>query len=173
MSIVGEPVPVMSNRLRFAPIAAVTVLTALAAAGCGSSSSQPHKTSALVATADPVCHKVAVKREAANAALHEVSSSSTKTLQVLARVAPGIASVEHNAVVVLSKLKPSASEATEWDAILLGMRLLAEDTTKLAAAAHANNLIEVRHIDTNGKQLQEKLAVIAKRNGFAYCGVTS
>ena len=171
MSIVGEPVPVMSNRLRFAPIAAVTVLIALAAAGCGSS--QPHKISALVTTADPVCHKVSVKREAANAALHEASSSTTKSLQVLAKVAPGIALVEHNAVAVLSKLKPSASEATEWDAILLGMRLLAEDTTKLATAAKADDIAEVHSIDANGKQLQEKLAVIAKRNGFSYCGVSS
>jgi|GEM_PF-6025467 hypothetical protein len=165
----------MSKRLRFAPIAAATVLTALLAAGCGSSNSsgQPHKTSALVATADPVCQKVAVKREAANAALHEVSSSTTKTLQVLAKVAPGIASVENSAVATLSKLKPTTAEETEWDAILLGMRLLAEDTTKLAAAAKADNINEVHRIDTAGKQLQEKLAVIAKRNGFAYCGVTS
>jgi hypothetical protein len=149
------------------------VLTALAAAGCGSSSSQPHKTSALVATADPVCHKITVKREAANAALHEVSSSTTKTLHVLAQVAPGVASVENNAVTVLSKLKPSSAEATEWDAILLGMRLLAGDTSRLAAAAKANDIAEVHSVDAAGKQLQEKLAVIAKRNGFSYCGISS
>jgi hypothetical protein len=160
----------MSQRLRFAPIAAVIVLAALAA-GCGSS--QSHKPSALVTAADPICQKVAAQREAANSALHGVSHSTTKTLRILARIAPSVATIEHNAVVTLSKLKPSSSEAHEWTTILLGMRLLAEDTTKLATAAKANNIAEVHHIDASGKQLRERLAVIAKRNGFSYCGVTS
>jgi hypothetical protein len=160
----------MSQKLRFILIPAVAALAAIAATGCGSS--QSHK-SALVAAADPICQKVAEQREAANSTLRGASSSTAKTLQVLTRIAPEIATIEHNAVSTLSKLKPPASEAHEWPTILVGMRLLADDTTKLAAAAKANNIEEVRTIDTHGRELRERLAAIAKRSGFSYCGISS
>lgn len=162
----------MSQKPRIAPLAAFAVFLMLAATGCGSSNSGS-STNALVAAADPICHKVAVEREKANAALSAVSSSSTKTLQVLAKVAPGVAAVEHSAVATLGALKQSGSQSKDWQTMLVGMRLLANDTSQLATAAKANNLEAVHKITAGGKQVREKLTVIAKSEGFTYCGITS
>jgi hypothetical protein len=164
----------MSRKLRFVPIAAVTIFVALAAAGCGGSgSTSSHKLTALVNVADPICQKVAVKRESVNAALRAAGSSSAQSLQVLAREAPAVATLEHAAVQLLGTLKQAGSESKEWKTILLGMRLLAEDTTQLASAAKRNDIEEVHRIDSGGKTLREKLATIAKDSGFSYCGVSS
>jgi hypothetical protein len=161
----------MPHRFRFAPIALVTMLVALAAAGCGSS--QPHKLSALVTAADPICKEVAEKRAAANAALQNVSSSTAKSLALLAKLAPGVAKVEHEEAVTLDALKQNGSASQDWKTILTGMQQLANDTTQLAADAKAGNITAVHSVIASGRTIQQKLAVIAERDGFTYCGRTS
>jgi hypothetical protein len=157
----------MRHRTRFVPIIAVA---AFAASGCGS---QSHTRSKLVAVADPVCQKVAEKREAANAALQTVAASSTKTLKVLARVAPIVASYEHNEVLLLSNLKAPASQAKDWQEMLTGMRELANDSTQLGIEAKAKKLGAVREIDLRGRIVQQRIGAIATRDGFTFCGRTS
>jgi hypothetical protein len=154
----------MSQKLRLVPIAAIA---AIAAAGCGS---QSHKPSPLVAAADPICQTVAAQTASANAALREVSTSTAKTLHVLARVAPGIASSEHRAVDMLGALRQSGSQTDDWHTMLLGLRQLADVSTQLAAAARAKNLGDIHQIIAGGVKIQRELAIIAARDGFAYCG---
>jgi hypothetical protein len=162
----------MSQKRRIAALAALAVFLVLAAAGCGSSNSGS-SSKALVAAADPICHKVAVQREKANAALSAASSSSTQTLKVLAQVAPGVAAIEHSAVSELSNLRQSGYHSKAWQTLLTGMRLLANDTTKLATYAKTKDLGAVHSVIASGKQIRDQLTVIAKNQGFTYCGSTS
>jgi hypothetical protein len=161
----------MSNKLRLAPIA---IVVAIAAAGCGSSNNSTANNSAakakLVAEADPICKHVAVKREAANASLHGTSKS---TLEKLAQLAPKVSVTEHQAVEQLRALKTPASLSQEWQQMLSGIEQLANDTTKLAVVAKANDLKKVEALTASGRKVREKLTVIATRDGFAYCGRTS
>jgi hypothetical protein len=148
--------------------------------GCGggsntSSSAASKPPASLVAAADPICKAVAGKREAANAALREVAQSTAKTLQVLAQVAPGVAGDQRHEVSVLRALKltGAASHSKDWQTMLLGLELLAADTTQLAVQAKAKDITAVHKIVLEGHKVQQKLTVIAARDGFTYCGRTS
>jgi diaminopimelate decarboxylase len=160
----------MSKKRRLASTAALTAFIALAAAGCGSQSHQP---SPLVAAADPICQKVNTNSANANAELRKASTSTADTLRVLARVAPTIAAEEHAAVDQLGALKQSGSQTEDWHTLLLGMRELADDSSKLATAAKAKDIAAIHTIVAGGVKIQQKLAVVAEREGFAYCGRTS
>jgi len=170
----------MSHRFQFVPIAAVSALVALVAAGCGGQSHQgsslaesaapPQSYAALVAAADPICKKVAASSASANEALAKVSTSTAKTLQLLARVVPGIAAEEQDAIAALGALKQSGSQTHDWQTMLLYLRQLADGSKQLGAAAKAKDLEATHKITANGVQIQQKLGVIAARDGFAYCG---
>ena len=172
----------MSQRLRFVPTASVTALIALAAAGCGGGGSSPPSSSvaevtqptktyaALVAAADPICKKIAVKSAKANASLAKVSGSAAKTLLVLARVVPRIAKEDQKAVKALGALEQSGSQTQDWHTMLLYLRELANNSAELATAAKAENLLVIHVVTARGQAIQKKLGVIAKRDGFAYCG---
>jgi hypothetical protein len=156
--------------------ASIFVLLALTFAGCGSSTStsaQSHKPTALVAKADLFCKAVAEKRAAANAALVHVSTSTAKTLEVLAQIAPGIASYEQDLVRALESLKPSGSEGRDLQTLTAGIQALANDTAQLAVEAKAKNIAGVRRIDASGRKTRAALKAIAVRDGFSYCGIDS
>jgi ABC-type enterochelin transport system substrate-binding protein len=160
----------MSSKLRLAPIAA---LAAILLAACGSSSHSTLTRAELVAQADPICKQVAVSRKAANDALSKVGSSTSKELRLLARVAPGVATLELQAVERLRSLKPQSSLSHEWQQLLDGMHQLASDAVTIGADAKANKLKSIESITSAGKKLRERLTTIASRNGFTYCGRTS
>lgn len=151
--------------------AAIATLLALVLAGCGSGgASQAKNARQLVAQADPICEKIAKEREAANNKLH---GKSLSTLAALARIAPPIATAEHQAVARLRTIKAPPSVTSDWNELLAGMELLANDTAKMAVEAKRNDLKGVEALDTSGHQVRERLSTIASRNGFKYCGLTS
>jgi hypothetical protein len=160
----------MSRTLRLAPM---VVVIAVAIAGCGGSSSATNTKAQLIAQADPICKQVALKRAAANKAVEKVGSSTTKELQVLARLAPPIAAEEHAAVAQLHALKAPTSLEADWQQLLAGIGQLADDTTEIAAHAKSNDLKGVESVTSSGRKLREQLTAIAKRDGFTYCGRTS
>jgi hypothetical protein len=165
----------MQRKVRLSLIAPLAA-SAIALAGCGGGSSNNAgggpKHDKLVAVADPICQRLAEKRAAANASVKAVPGT-TGQLKELTQVGPEIAEAEHDAVILLSKLKPSEAEAQEWHAILVGMNALARDTASLVNAAKKNDLSEVHKIDANGQAVRKQLTIIAKRNGFVYCGITT
>jgi hypothetical protein len=163
----------MPRKLRLVPVALVL---AIAAAGCGSSSNGSSSNTSkakLVAQADPICKQVSVERTAANSAVQNVASSTSKTLQVLARVAPPVAVDEHHAIVRLRALEAPASLASDWQKLLTGMEQLANDAAATGTDAKAGNYKDVTSITASGRKLREQLAAIATRDGFTYCGRTS
>ncbi len=164
----------MPRKFHLAPIA---VIAAIAVAGCGSSTNTTSTAASnvaaakpLVAQADPICKLVATKREAANAALHGTSKS---TLEKLARLAPKVSVIEHQALTQLRALKAPAAVAQEWQQMLAGIQQLADDTAQLATYAKANNLKKVESLTASGRELRTKLTAIAEHDGFSYCGRTS
>jgi hypothetical protein len=159
----------MPRKLRLAPVALVI---ALVASGCGSSGSAPTRQS-FVAQADPICKQVSIVRNSANAAVNNVSPSTTKELSVLARVAPSVASDEQQAVAKLRTLAPPSSLSGDWHALLTGMQQLAGDAAQIAADAKSDKFEAVKSITDSGRQLRQQLTAIASRDGFVYCGRTS
>jgi hypothetical protein len=159
----------MVHKLRIAAV--LVILSALAAAGCGSQQANGH--TQLVAQADPICKQVAAKRSAANSALPSSLVAPKQTLQVLARVAPGVAAYEHDAVRRLRALSPPASLAQDWQEMLAGMQRLANDTSTIGYDAKAKKFDKAHQVVVSGRKLQERLNVIATRDGFAYCGRAS
>jgi hypothetical protein len=160
----------MSLKLRAISLA---VLTVLAVAACGGSGSTTLTRAELVAHADPICKQVSVKRTAANDELRTAGATSTKGLALLARVAPGIATDEHQAIEKLRSLKAPTALGNDWQQLLAGMQTLADDAAQIGAEANAKQLKKVEAITSSARALREQLTTIASRDGFTYCGRTS
>jgi outer membrane PBP1 activator LpoA protein len=159
----------MSHKLRLTLLA---VLAAVVLTACGGSSATSSRAE-LVAKADPICKQVAAKRSAANAELSKAGATSTKGLKVLARVAPGVADDEHQAVAQLRSLKAPTDLTSDWQQLLNGMQKLADDATEIGTEAKAGQLKKVEAITASGRTLRQELTAIASRDGFTYCGRTS
>jgi hypothetical protein len=166
-SIVGGSVSVSSQKLR---LAAVAALAAIAATGCGAAGQSQ---SPFVAQADPICKQVALRRLAANEGLRGKSASRARSLEALARVAPGVAAYERQALDRLRALKAPPSLVNGWRLLLAGMRVLANDTAQIGVDAKAKNYKAVQSIVSSGQRLRQQLAVVATEHGFSYCGRTS
>jgi hypothetical protein len=151
----------------------LAMLAVVALTGCGGSSPTTLTRAELVAHADPVCKQVSARRSAANDELTKAGATSAKGLQLLARVAPGIAAYEHQAVDQLRTLKAPTTLTSEWRQMLTGMQTLADDTSQIGVEAKANKLKKVESITSSGRSVREKLTTIAARDGFTYCGRTS
>jgi hypothetical protein len=151
----------------------LAMLAALAVAGCGGAGSKTLTRAELVAHADPVCKQVSTRRTAANEELSKAGATSAKGLRLLARVAPGIATYEHQAVDQLRALKAPATLTSDWQQLLAGMQTLADDAAQIGVEAKADKLKKVESITSSGRSVREKLTTIASRDGFAYCGRTS
>lgn len=149
----------------------LTVLAAVTLAACGGSSKSPR--AELVAKADPICKQVSVRRKAANEALVKAGGTSPKGLALLARLAPGVASYELQAVERLQTLKAPSTLEQEWQRLLAGMHELAEDAAQIGVQAKANKLKKVESITSGARTLRQQLTAIATRDGFTYCGITS
>jgi len=161
----------MSRSLRARRTTLSASAVAVILAGCGNAQ---HATRAqFVAQADPICKQAAAERAAANAAIPNTGAGPRKDMPILARVAPSVAADEHQAVNRLRALRAPASLAHDWRNLLAGIQELANDTTRLAAAAKADNFRAVQAIDASGRQLDSRLSLIAARDGFAFCGRTS
>lgn len=158
----------MPRKLRLVPIA---VVVALAVAGCGSSSKSGN--AKFVAEADPICKQTLAERTTANSEVSKVSSSTAKTLAVLARVAPPVAVDEHQAIARLQALKPPASLSTDWRQMLAGIEVLANDATQIGEHARAHDYKAIVSLTASGRKVRETLIPIASRDGFTYCGRTS
>lgn len=158
----------MSRMPRLIPLVAAVAVVA----GCGAS--QTHTANqAFVAKADPICKQISVERTAANAALSKAGYSNTKALKILARVAPGVASDEQQAVTRLHALQVPSSLTADWQRLLTGIQQLASDAQQIAVDAKANNLNGVKSLTASGRQVRKRLTTIAVRDGFVYCGRTS
>lgn len=163
----------MSQKLRLATAAALTVLAALAVTGCGGSGEQTAARTHFVAEADPICKPIGEERAAINSELRRAKESASKQLAILARTAPGVAADERRAVERLSTLKAPSSLEHEWQTMLAGMRELADDSQEIVADARAKNLNGVHSIDASGREIESHVAAIADRDGFKYCGISS
>jgi hypothetical protein len=151
----------MARRLSF-----LIVLTALLASGCGNS-----QKAKLIAQADPICKQVNTRRAAANAALGNVANlKSARTLSQVARMAAGIASFEHQAVVQLSALQAPSSLSQDWQTLLSGLQQLADNTIRLGAQAKAKNAKGGEKIITESRQIQKQLIALATHDHFRHCG---
>jgi hypothetical protein len=157
----------MPHRHRFTLLIATA---SIVATGCGS---QGVSRASLVAQADPICKQVAAKRAAANATVPSSLTTIAQELPALARVAPGVAADERQAVARLRTLKAPASLARDWQTLLAGIEQLANDTAQLGADAKAGDFNTAHALVRRARHLREALTVVAERDGFAYCGRTS
>jgi hypothetical protein len=136
----------------------VLAVIALAASGCGSSP-KPLTRAELTAKADTICEGVTTK----------LKSKTIKSQRDIARVAPELASFEQAALDDLSKLVPPAALADDWKQFVAGAQTLAENTAKLGEYAKANNLKAAGHLITASEAVQQRMVVIAKRDGLKAC----
>jgi hypothetical protein len=162
----------MPRKLRLVPIA-VVIATAVAGCGGSSSGSGATNTQQVVAEADTICKPISVERTAANAAVTSAKSSTAKTLAALARVAPPVAADEHQAIVRLRTLNVPTSLRSDWQKLLAGMEVLANDATQIGKHAKAHNYKAIVSLTSSGRKVREELTTIANRDGFTYCGRTS
>jgi hypothetical protein len=160
----------MSLKLRAISLA---VLTTVTLAACGSSGSTTLTRGELVARADPICKQVAAKRTAANEELQKAGATSAQGLDLLARVAPRVATEESQAIDRLRSLKAPSTLTSDWQQLLAGMQTLAADAAQIGAEAKAKDLKKVEAITKSGRSTRERLTTIAQRDGFTYCGRTS
>lgn len=115
----------------------------------------------LIAKAEPIC-------ERANA---ELDSTKIKSIEDYARVLPQTASYDRIEANELSKLVPPAAMAKAWTEIVTGLQKFGEYTEMVAEYAQAKKFTTAVPIFTAGRATHEKLAAIAKRNGFKECAV--
>lgn len=154
----------MTTRLRF--VLAIAALTALTAAGCGSSASTPK--AKLIASADAICKPLNVRRRAANAEVGAVTTAAA--LPKVARIAPGLAADERSAVAELRKLTAPAALTENWQKIVAGMQELADNTATLGDDARVGDLASVKQVIHTDQQKERELITIAATVGFAHCG---
>jgi hypothetical protein len=115
----------------------------------------------LIAKAEPIC-------ERANT---ELDSTKIKSIEDYARVLPQTASYDRIEANELSKLVPPAAMAKAWTEIVTDLQKFGEYTEMVAEYAQAKKFTTAVPIFTAGRATHEKLAGIAKRNGFKECAV--
>jgi hypothetical protein len=162
--------------------------TALAAAGCGSTSkpsstggsvgastttaattatttvrsstrTRPLTRAQLIAQADVICRKVNARR----------SKMKIKTSQDYARSVPPFASYEQVMYAKLDKLVPPASMAKDWTQIVAQARTLAAGMTKIGQYAKTKDLEAANGVFSSASKAQAQMIVIAKLDGFKDC----
>jgi hypothetical protein len=118
--------------------------------------------SRLVAEADPICKQLSSELD--------VTKNTTRTQQDIVRVASQRAELEQAALIELSKLIPPASMASGWQLILADRKAVIEGLNKLAEDAGANNKPAEQPLLASSANIVRRLAAIARREGFKYCG---
>jgi hypothetical protein len=138
------------------------MVSVLAASGCGKSA-KPLTRAQLLAKADAICRRINKK----------LSSTTIKTQQDIARIAPQLATYEQEGLAELSKLIPPASMANDWKMIITGAQTLADNTAKLGEYVKSKDLKTARALITETSKVQQRTVAIAKRNGFKDCAQTA
>lgn len=149
------------TRMRMAAMLLAATI-AVAGAGCGESA-KPLTRAQLIAKADTVCRRINKK----------LSSTTIKSQQDIARIAPKLAEYEQEALADLSKLVPPASMANDWKEIVAGAQTLADNIAKLGEYAKANNLKGARSLIQSSTKIQQQIQATAKRDGFKDCSQTA
>jgi hypothetical protein len=142
-------------------VATALIAAAPAAAGCGSPS-KPLTRAELTTKANAICKKVTVKLQGA-------TKKGVSSVQQIAHLAPELASFEETALVELGKLIPPAELESDWKAFMSGAQTLAENTSKLGEYAKANNLKGAKTLIKSTTTTQQRMVVIAKRDGLKEC----
>ena len=174
-----------------AVLAATTIL--LAANGCGQTTtsttfaprtvSQPARSTALapsgtsgpvlgaasakatlIAKADAICQRLHQKL----AARKSVSTSVPE----IRRQVPTNAKLEQTALIELEKLKAPPAFTQQWQTVLADRRHLANDLTKLAAAAEHNDEPAIASLIATKEHDHQDLAHTAAHDGFQQCANT-
>ncbi len=126
-----------------------------------------------MAQADPICKQVAARLSAANAQVPRSPFLAKKTLKVIARLAPGMAAYENQALERLRRLHAPSSVAGDWQQLLAGMQRLAADTSEVGVDARAHEFNQAHAVTLGARALRQRLATVAGRDGFTYCGLRS
>ena len=174
----------------YAQLAALALATtALAAAGCGSTSKQSstdssvgastataarttattatsasgkHITPAesiLIAKAGAICQRVKAQHR----------SMRLATNYAIAHEIPRFAAAQQATVAELSRITPPASMAHEWEKLVRSARLLASDTTKLGETAAAYHFSAIGHMVVRMDKDEQTITRLAKHNAITGC----
>jgi hypothetical protein len=140
--------------------AATTTVPATAAA-IKIRSGRPLTRAAWIAEAEVICARTNV----------ELDSTKIKTVQDYARVLPQLASYDRIEATELSKIVPPTVMASDWRLIVTGFQKFGEYTERVAEYAEANNFNGATPTYRVAKATHERLAKIAKHDGFKECAV--
>jgi hypothetical protein len=100
--------------------------------------------------------------------------TSLNSQRGIAVLAPPLASFERTILAELSKLTPPASLANDWKQVLASIRVLSENTVKLAAAAKASPTIfskAERALVSSNLNTRRPMLATAARDGFRECAL--
>ncbi len=155
--------------------------TALAASGCGKSSSAATsnnsvgKSSSVASsnTSDGTLTKAELiaKADAICATINGLRSTiKLKTKQSYITLLPTLAAAEQNAVGEFRKLVPPASMASDWNQLAADTQTLSTDTARFAQYIKVQNIPATRALGLAAKNIQQHMKAVGARDGFHECG---
>jgi hypothetical protein len=115
-----------------------------------------------MAQADGICQRLN--------ATFAATKPKSQSMQAIARLAPGRAELERQAVAQLGKLMPPPSLAHDWQQIVSHRLTLALELVKLGQKAKANNAVAIAALTKSKQSVHGKLLAIAEHDGFKQCG---
>jgi hypothetical protein len=151
---------------RLCPTIALAV-AALLAAGCGGQS--PLSRAALVQRADAICKRIGARRAVANATVGSVTTQHA--LKELVHVVPAVVFYERKAIAEMRKLKPPTTLSADWQKLLVGAQERANNTVQIYTLAKARNLEGAQAVILHSRPAEQRLAVLARHDGFTRCGI--
>ena len=130
-----------------------------------------HATTVKLATGTPLTRAAFIaKGEAICARTNaELSSSVVKSHQDLLRVLPQAAIYDKTEAQELSRLVPPSALAQSWTQIVNDFQRFGEYSDRVAEYARANDRKSQQSLTTTAEKLHEKVAALAKRDGFNEC----
>lgn len=155
---------------------AVLVTCLFAISGCGGSTASISSTSSghsvpvvqtrpltraqLIAKTDAICLRVHAK----------LASTTARTVQQLGSTTPELSAYEEQAVADLRQLTPGGGAfADDWNEIVEGIRVLANDTAKVGAYARANDFAKAHNLIEEFTAARQRVLRVSKRAGFIGC----
>jgi hypothetical protein len=101
----------------------------------------------------------------------QLAATPAKSVTEFARALPQAAAYEQSELAQLVKLTPPPSRASDWQQFLTGTREWADDSAKMGASARAGQFNANMPLFQATQKAHEKLAAIAKRDGFKECAL--
>jgi hypothetical protein len=128
----------------------------------------------VIATGKPLTHaQWLAKGDAICARLNtQLAANGVKSLNEFARVLPEVAAYEHTELTQLVKLVPPPSQREDWQKFLNETREWAENSAKLGQSAQTTQFTLTEPLVVTTRKLHERLARVAKREGFKECSLT-